>query len=210
VSELANAEVGDLVHTEGKTFLRLRVKGGDEKRAPLSPEVAQRVRVFLSARGASRDAALLGNPRGERWTSTGLSHSRGPRCCLDHLAHDRAALFGRGARPGNVTTSQRHAQVGAGSMGARCGSRTSIRAIRMPPPAHCGGCHIGGAARRDPRCRLRALLLASAHRAHLSAALFRRDVPPSRSAAPLTALRGQVAHVVGEPLRLWYVSPDWH
>jgi site-specific recombinase XerC len=35
VSELANARVGDIERTEGETFLRVVVKGGEEKRVPI-------------------------------------------------------------------------------------------------------------------------------------------------------------------------------
>jgi site-specific recombinase XerD len=74
VSELANARVGDLEHTEGDTFLRVVVKGGEEKRVPLSPEVAEQVEVYLTARGGlPRSAPLLVNSRGQKWTRSGLS-----------------------------------------------------------------------------------------------------------------------------------------
>lgn len=74
VSELANARVGDIERTEGETFLRVVVKGGEEKRVPISPEVAGQVQSHLASRGEHPSSApLLVNSRGEKWTRSGLS-----------------------------------------------------------------------------------------------------------------------------------------
>lgn len=76
VSELANASVGDIEGPDrvGGYELRLRVKGGAEKRVPLSPAVADALQAHLLSRAAvQRTAPLLVNSRGQRWTRTGLS-----------------------------------------------------------------------------------------------------------------------------------------
>jgi site-specific recombinase XerD len=76
VSEIANANVGDIEgpDSSGQYDLRVRVKGGQEKRVPLSPEVASALQDALLARGAvQRTDALLVNSRRQRWTRTGLS-----------------------------------------------------------------------------------------------------------------------------------------
>ena len=74
VSELANARVGDLEVTGSETFLRVVVKGGEEKRVPISPDVAEQLQVYVGTRGdLPRTAPLLANSRGRRWTRSGLS-----------------------------------------------------------------------------------------------------------------------------------------
>lgn len=80
VSELANANVGDIEgpNAEGRYSLRTRVKGGAEKRVPLSPAVAEGLLEYLMGRGiagpqSKPQAPLLVNTRGERWTRSGLT-----------------------------------------------------------------------------------------------------------------------------------------
>lgn len=78
VSELAGADVGDWQETEGRCFLRVRVKGGQEKTVPVSPTVATAVQDYLLARGVglgAQDASLplLANAQGQRWTRTALT-----------------------------------------------------------------------------------------------------------------------------------------
>jgi site-specific recombinase XerD len=64
VSELVRASVGDLEQTEGDTFLRVIVKECEERRVPISREVAEQVHVFLNGRGdLTRSAPLLVNSR---------------------------------------------------------------------------------------------------------------------------------------------------
>ncbi len=75
VSELANANVGDLEETEGKFFLRVRVKGGAERRVPVSPAVGEKVRDYLLGRGMPKpQEPLLLNKNGVRWTRTALTN----------------------------------------------------------------------------------------------------------------------------------------
>ncbi len=76
VSEVANANVGDVEGPDGdgRYMMVVRVKGGKEKRVPLSPAMADELQSYLLARGAvDRAAPLLVNSRGQRWTRTGLS-----------------------------------------------------------------------------------------------------------------------------------------
>lgn len=76
VSEAANANVGDVEGPDGdgRYMVVVRVKGGHEKRVPLSPAMATELQGYLLARGAiDRAAPLLVNSRGARWTRTGLS-----------------------------------------------------------------------------------------------------------------------------------------
>ena len=74
VSEVANANVGDLEQVGDRAQLRVRVKGGKEKRVPISPEVAGQLRGYLDYRGTLPPSApLIVNSRGQRWTRTGLS-----------------------------------------------------------------------------------------------------------------------------------------
>lgn len=76
VSEVVNASVGDVEgpDIDGHYDLRVRVKGGNEKRVPLSPPIASALQDALLARGAvQRTDPLLVNSRRERWTRTGLS-----------------------------------------------------------------------------------------------------------------------------------------
>lgn len=76
VSEAVNANVGDVEGPDGDSryLLAVRVKGGKEKRVPLSPPMASELQGYLLARGAvERSLPLLVNSRGQRWTRTGLS-----------------------------------------------------------------------------------------------------------------------------------------
>lgn len=74
VSELAGATVGDLEQTADQMFLRVVVKGGDERRVPIPHEMAAQLDAYLTGRGdLTRSAPLLVNSRGQRWTRSGLS-----------------------------------------------------------------------------------------------------------------------------------------
>ncbi len=78
VSEAVNANVGDIEGPDGndRYLIVVRVKGGQEKRVPLSPVIADSLRDSLLARGAvERTAPLLVNARGQRWTRQGLSQA---------------------------------------------------------------------------------------------------------------------------------------
>lgn len=81
VSEAVNASVGDVEgpDVEGNYEVRVHVKGGAEKRVPLSPAVASALRDSLLARGAieerHRTLPLLANSRGQRWSRQGLSQA---------------------------------------------------------------------------------------------------------------------------------------
>jgi integrase len=75
VSELANASVGDLEETEGKFFLRVRVKGGPMRRVVITPALGERVKDYLLSRGMpGPETPLLLNKNGQRWTRTALTN----------------------------------------------------------------------------------------------------------------------------------------
>jgi len=74
VSEVANASLGDLEQVGDRVQLRVVVKGGKQKRVPLSPEVAGQLMAYLDSRGPlGASAPLIANSRGGRWTRSGLS-----------------------------------------------------------------------------------------------------------------------------------------
>ena len=74
VSELVWANVGDVERTEGKTYLRLQVKGGAERLVPLSPAGGQALVSWLAQRGEVKPTdPLLLNLKGKRWCRRTLS-----------------------------------------------------------------------------------------------------------------------------------------
>lgn len=79
VSELCEANCGDLKEVDGRTYLLLRVKGRrkrnqERKRIPISGTVAESLKDYLLARGMPGDAEpLLVSSEGHRWSRSGLT-----------------------------------------------------------------------------------------------------------------------------------------
>ncbi|MGH6691886.1 MAG: tyrosine-type recombinase/integrase, partial [Gammaproteobacteria bacterium] len=75
VSELTNANVGDLVGPDanGRYALHVLAKGGNRQIKPVSNDIAEALLVTFEKREAKRTDPLLVNRHGQRWTRTGLS-----------------------------------------------------------------------------------------------------------------------------------------
>lgn len=67
VSELTNLKVGDFDYASGfSPYIKIKRKGGDEARIPVSPQIAQNIKKYLSKRGTNPDGPLFLSRKGSQ------------------------------------------------------------------------------------------------------------------------------------------------